>query len=320
MCDGTLCVCAVDFVAAVEETTLTAATKIVDNMCRSDRAVHVRKMAAKVFTRKIVPPGRTHPVWVLDHLQCTRLIMSNCLHGEKAEELGSRILEQFARHQGGDRTLIPEIIQQSESNSLAAQMARSAVGLPVDAATAVADTCETPEDRELKRRRLMAEVVHMELENSRLQQENSLKTLEACNMMISVRNSLSARCDLTALDRQLLTNLANYQLNAIAKGGSPDGPELTTVAKEAMFFGFPRDAETLRAVGRLASDAYFREHGQRPAKPIGSDPRYSECAYPSSARSLIHAAFAQHAEMKQQQQATAQRSITSFASAMSRAD
>jgi hypothetical protein len=156
---------------------------------------------------------------------------------------------------------------------------------------------EDTEERALKKR---TEVVSMELENShsRLLQEHSLKTLETCNTVISACNCLSERDDLTAMDKQLLTSYAHYQLNAIVKGGSPDSPELTTVAKEAIFYGFPRDTDTLRAVGWLVSDAYFKEHGQQPAKPFGSDPRYWECVYQSSALKLIHSAFEQHQTTK----------------------
>eukprot|EP00961_Rhodomonas_salina_P204214 2755543-Rhodomonas_salina.1 len=94
---------------------------------------------------------------------------------------------------------------------------------------------------------------------------------------------------MSAIDLQVMTSLSNYELNAMAKRGNPDGFEMTTVTKEAHFYGFPRDPATLQAVGRLASDAYATDHdGRRPAKPIGADARYGECQYASTERHYIH--------------------------------
>ncbi len=117
------------------------------------------------------------------------IIFLDCLPHRHTGDIKQYIRNQFLRLTGGDLSLVPEIVQNAQSNGFVQQAAREVLNLPVaasvvmPAAVAVIDH-EADEDRAMKKRKFEIEMARMELENQTIDIQNQKMQAEVNNFKI----------------------------------------------------------------------------------------------------------------------------------------
>lgn len=247
-----ICIAAIDFVSLVcaknrrdAHNTITGILKSKDSSC-----------ACEILCRKAEVPGFSAPTYVITYDECFELL--SFLPRKRVRGIRQYIDRQFARLRAGDQSLHAEVDARASNDGMEAQMARSSLGMPTQNVIQ-----EDPEERAIKRRKMLAEVVRMEKEN----EEYSLQVAEKNKAAFERLFGKMDQRDEIMLKDSVMNDLYGKGFTAVSNGdaimGGPSREEITideVIKKVGMK---PTSALRIK-IGKLIARGYRDRYQREP--------------------------------------------------------